>query len=419
MHASHSPARVPKRAPRLGSRNTLRTALTGLMVLGLGATAHAQPAIAEPTLSAAPEVASAPPSSATPAVGPLASARPKDVPGPLQGALSHAGCQPAQLLEHEGRLYAACGAGGVLVFEALADGTFVLRERRQSSGLSQSLFLRGDMIWVETSHLEARPLAELSASAEAFASPAGVPVPTAQPIGKLARYQASTSLLAPQRIGGLWSVEGALRPYLPLQSLGVALLASGAVTYRGERAWYAQLQLMPLGGTLTKGQDAGLLGGSVSAGYDHQYFSLGLGVGTLRRGEWHDDYDPVQHLSRSWVEHSYGLAVTQHARLGALDGLNFMLTNAFVLDKQRWRFGYFDLSFQVPLNRQTWLTAAGGGGRQAGFLYSELGLKRLLRGDRGSGSLFVKPSVGVAAIDNLHDGFGAGPMIACQVEWRR
>jgi hypothetical protein len=83
------------------------------------------------------------------------------------------------------------------------------------------------------------------------------------------------------------------------------------------------------------------------------------------------------------------------------------------------RFGFFDLNLQIPLNRQTWLTAAGGGGRQAGYLYGELGLKRLLRGDRGSGSLFVKPSVGVAGIDNHRDGFGAGPMIGCQLEWRR
>ena len=109
----------------------------------------------------------------------------------------------------------------------------------------------------------------------------------------------------------------------------------------------------------------------------------------------------------------------QQARLGALDGLNFMLTNAFVLVDQRWHFGYFDLTVQVPLNRKTWLTAAGGGAQQAGYAYGELGLRRLLRGDRGSGSLFVKPSVGAAGIDNRYDGYGFGPMIGCHFEWRR
>jgi hypothetical protein len=306
------------------------------------------------------------------------------------------------------------------------NGALVLSERRRVPGRAQALFVRREGIWVESSHIEAHPIEELSPSAGPSA-PSSVQTgalrapPRARPAAApVPRPTATYSKLAPPRRGRLLTVEGGLRPYLPMRALGFALLADATVTYHGAREWFVQAQLHPLGGTITNDdQDTSVFGGAASVGYDHRYFAFGLGLGTLRRGDYHSDFDPVQRRQREWVSHSFQLSITQSARVGALDGLSLSISNAFVLDDDRWRFGYFDLSGQIPLNRQTWLTLSGGGGDPAGYLYAEIGVRRLVRGDLGSGSLFVEPTVGVAGIDNRLDGVGPGPMIGCHLEWRK
>jgi hypothetical protein len=439
------------RAPRRSTWNTLGT-VAALLAASV-ATAHAAPPSAQAPGAEAPATLSAPstlPPGAAPATTPAAAMPPTGAPAPatppssppaalgadaestgaatedtLRAALSHWGCLPSDLLAVEQRWYAACGAGGVLVVEQREGAVLVLTERRPVPGRAHALFVRAGSIWVESTRIEAHPLEEFAASATG-PSAAGNPSARALSLSPLpgqtprANVRGPTySKLAPPRIGRLLTVEGGIRPYLPMRSLGVALLADAAVTYHGERAWYVQGQLHPLGATATKGDDASVFGASLSGGYDHPYFGVGLGLGTLRRSQFHSDFDPIQRRTRDWVEHSFGLSVTQALRLGALDGLSLALDTAFVLDDERWRFGYFDLTFQIPLNGQTWLLASGGGAREAGYLYAEVGLRRLIRGDLGSGSLFVEPSVGVAGIDNRLDGVGPGPMIGCHLEWRK
>ncbi|MEY4513714.1 MAG: hypothetical protein RLZZ450_5836 [Pseudomonadota bacterium] len=414
-------------------------------------TTQAQPLSAEPPSLVAPSPASPPyplPARALPAATPPAAAHAASPSAPAQGteatlqdavraALSHWGCLPSDLLAYQQRWYAACGADGVFVVERREDDVLVLAERRSVPGRAQSLFVREEVVWVESTRIEAHPLGEFVASAATAGSTSSAPLavpaerPTrpvyvSAPAGSLRRDAASASQrgatyskLAPPRVGRLLTVEGGIRPYLPMRSLGVALLADATVTYHGERAWYVQAQLFPLGATATKDTDASVFGFAASVGYDHPYFAVGLGVGALRRGQFHFDFDPIQRRDREWIEHSFGFSITQSLRVGALDGLSLTVANAFVLDSERWRYGYFDLTIQVPLNRQTWLTAGGGGAEEAGFLYAEVGLRRLVRGDLGSGSLFVEPSVGLAGIDNRIEGVGPGPMVGCHLEWRK
>lgn len=340
-------------------------------------------------------------------------------------ALSHWGCAPSDLLAHEQRWYAACGAAGVFVVDRREDDVLVLSERFAALGRAHALFVRGEVVWVESTRIEAHPLGEYAPTAGASSGPGaprslGVDLAAPRARADIRRApQKAYSKLAPPRVGRQLMVEGGIRPYLPMRSLGVAMLADASVTYHGERPWYVQAQFFPLGGTATKGMDASVFGVAASIGYDHPYFGVGVGLGSLRRGAFHSDFDPIQRRTRDWVEHSFGLSVTQALRVGALDGLSLTLLNAFVLDDERWRFGYFDLTFQIPLNRQTWLSSGGGGAEEAGYLYAELGLRRLVRGDLGSGSLFVEPSVGLAGIDNRLDGVGPGPMIGCHLEWRK
>jgi hypothetical protein len=338
----------------------------------------------------------------------------------------HWGCTPSDLLLYQQRWYAACGAAGVFVVERGQDDVLALSERHPVVGHAQALFVRRETVWVESSRIEAHPIGELAAVGAPVASDTTGPRAFSDDVYDRRRGatgpsapQRAYSMLAPPRPARVLRVEGGIRPYLPLRSLGVATLADASVTYHGESAWYAQAQFFPLGGTATKGADVSLFGFAASLGYDHHYFGVGLGLGTLRRGAFHADFDPIQRRTREWVEHSFGLSITQSLRVGALDGLSFSFSSAFVLDDERWRFGYFDLTAQIPLNRQTWLTVGGGGAEEAGYLYAEVGLRRLVSGDLGAGSLFVKPSAGVAGIDNRIDGVGPGPMVGCHLEWRK
>ena len=429
--ARTSGAPLRRTSKTLGAVATLLAALTG--------TARAEPPV-ESAPAAAPSPALAPPPVpprvASPIAPPMAPSEPTDTSGEagslpaheqttddgVRAALSSWGCEPSAVLVYQQRWYAACGVGGVLVVSRREGESFVLSERRAVPGRAHGLFVHEQTVWVESTRTEAHPFDELSSSVGA-ADPrtvptshrAGLPHASAEASAVGPAY----SKLTPPRRGRLLRVQGGFRPYLPMRSLGVATLADATVTYHGERAWYVQGQLQPLGGTATRGQDATVFGGAASAGYDHPYFAVGLGLGTLRRGDFHLDFDPIQHRTREWGEHSFGLSVTQALRVGALDGLSLSFANAFVLDAERWRFGYFDLRMQFPINRQTWLTLSGGGAQEADFLYAEVGLRRLIHGDLGAGTLFVEPSVGVAGVDNRIDGVGPGPMIGCHLEWRK
>lgn len=425
---------VSNRAPRFLTWKTFGPA--ALLALSVSTTAAQVPSVQLPgspdlAPTAAPSPATPPPAAApvTPAAGAPDERSWTTTKDAVRAALSHWGCVPSDLLAYEQRWYAACGAAGVFVVDRREDDVLVLSERRAVAGRAHALFVRGEAVWVESTRIEAHPIGEFTPSTGTGAASGVASVPRTLAVdlpahqgrayGVAERGQATYSKLAPPRVGRLLRVEGGIRPYLPMRSLGVAMLADAAVTYHGERAWYVQAQFFPLGGTATKGQDASVFGFATSVGYDHPYFGVGVGIGTLRRGAFHSDFDPIQRRTRDWVEHSFGLSVTQALRVGALDGLSFTLLSAFVLDNERWQFGFFDLAVQIPLNRQTWLTAGGGGAEQAGYLYAEVALRRLIHGDLGSGSLFVKPSVGVAGIDNRIDGVGPGPMIGCHLEWRR
>jgi hypothetical protein len=397
------------RAPSPVASSRMLGTLLALVLIGTTQRARAQDSAAQ-----APEPAAV---SAAPAVS----------DGVLHAALASWGCQASDVLEVSERWYVACGQGGVLVIARGDAGSLVLLERRLSSGQARALFSRGGTVWVESTLTEAHPLTELAQGRDAPASgPLGAvasPVRAAAP--PLAGHapappSPAPSWIAPARVGDLWTIEGALRPYLPLSSLSFAGMVDATLTYRGDRPWYAQVKLSPFGGVVGTGPDAALFGAIASGGYDHPYFAVGIGVGVLRRGQRHGEFDQISQRFREWTEHSAALTVTQSARLGALDGLSLNVTNAFALDEEKWLFGFVDVAIQVPINRQTWIVAQGGGGEQAGYFYAELGLRRMLRGSRDSGSLFVRPSIGVAGVDNRqHEGLQPGPMVGFHVEWRK
>lgn len=246
------------------------------------------------------------------------------------------------------------------------------------------------------------------------------------PIGASARVsvrRTSGSKLAPARRGGLLSIEGTLRPFLPIETLGFAMLGDLALTYRFDAPIYVRAEVRPFGVIVGNVRNSGAFGGFVQGGYDHQYFAVGLGVGALFNGEYQTVW--TGETSVTDRDEALDFAVTQNARLGAVDGLSLTIVNAFSLDADddRWQFGFFEGTAQVALGTRTWLLASGGGGARAGYVFVELGLRRLLRGDGGPGSLFLKPAVGLAGIDPREDGnsdqYYLGPMVSAHVEWRK
>jgi hypothetical protein len=240
---------------------------------------------------------------------------------------------------------------------------------------------------------------------------------------RISTRRISGSKLAPARRAGLWSIEGTLRPFLPIETLSFAMLGELALTYRMDAPAYLRVEVRPFGVIVGDVRNSGAFGGFFEGGYDHQYFSVGLGVGALFNGEDQSEWTGVEQVTSR--DEGLDLAVTQNARLGALDGLSLTISNAFSLDAddQRWHFGFFQGIAQVPLNTRTWLRASAGGGQRAGYIFSELGLRRLLQGDGGPGSLFLEPAVGFAGIDpreaDNSSQYYLGPMVAAHLEWRK
>lgn len=239
--------------------------------------------------------------------------------------------------------------------------------------------------------------------------------------GTLARKttrRLTANTVMPPRVGGVLLLEASLQPYLPIGTKGIGALADLSVTYLAERPFYARLELRPAGGILSADSEAGVFSGFALLGYDHQYFSLGLGVGMIEadRNSWSGNWEIADTASAK-----PSLAVKQAARLGARDGLHLGFTNSFVLGGSEWHYATTEVNAQVPVNERTWLTAQAAGGEVGRVARGAVGMRRLVRGNGGSGSLFVHPAVGVVGIARSSGDpvFDTGPMIGCSVEWRK
>jgi hypothetical protein len=248
----------------------------------------------------------------------------------------------------------------------------------------------------------------------------------AVPAGTLARATTrarTESIAAPPRFGGITIVEGGVRPYLTIGALGVAVLSDFAATYLGESSYFARLELKPLGGIWSAKTTTSVFAGHALLGYDHQFFAVGAGIGLVRaaRGEWKTDAGSTDGYLVP-ADMGAALSVKQMARLGSRDGLYLSVDNAFVLGGRRWHYAFVDVAVQIPLGKGRWLTLDGSGGGLARFMQVGLGLRRLVYGTGGPHSLFLRPSVGVAAVSGdkyVESDFFYGPMVGLHAEWRQ
>lgn len=192
-----------------------------------------------------------------------------------------------------------------LVNELLVDGEL------------RSVFLLGNQAWVEVAHAEARPLRQLPqpvSGAPPMASPEvrSAPVEVAPPLVAAAPPptaaaapvpNADDTVIGPARAGGVVVLSGSLRPMVPIGRLGVGIVADASLTWHATVPFAARLRLWPVA-AVTTAQGASL-GGSLDLFFDARFFAAGLGIGfgTSAGGG--------------------GLVLTQHLRLGAIEGLQF------------------------------------------------------------------------------------------------
>jgi hypothetical protein len=212
----------------------------------------------------------------------------------------------------------------------------------------------------------------------------------AVPVGAVAtrtRSQATASLAAPPRVGGVWHLEATARPFAALGELGGGILLSGTFGRRFATGLHLWAVVDPLGiADVEVGDSISAANGAVFATYDSQYFEMGLGLGGQTVNESGFELEPGS-----------GLSGAQYIRLGAVDGLNLALRSSVVLFHSEFAFGGMVGSAQIPVTRGYWLQFGGGGG-DVGYGYGEIGLRVLLRGNGGAGSTFLSVSVGGAAV---------------------
>jgi hypothetical protein len=239
----------------------------------------------------------------------------------------------------------------------------------------------------------------------------------------------------PPEVRDIWSVAFDARPFLALGSLGGGALVDFRAVRRFESPVSLALRISPFGFIATNENSVVTFAANLLVSYDSRLFESGLGLGMSKvvdvESEFHEG-PPT----------NYAASIAQYIRLGATDGIHVGLLTHFVLFDEQFQFGGAQVHGQVPLgvlDTPAWVIARGGGG-VPGHAFGEVGLRILVRGNGGPGSLFLTPTVGGGGIyENLYTQCAdpesvstsnastgvcpqeigsAGPLIGFGMEWR-
>jgi hypothetical protein len=159
-------------------------------------------------------------------------------------------------------------------------------------------------------------------------------------------------------------------------------------------------------------------------GLDTQFVEVGLGVGGA-------SVNQNSTIGTGGQPSTSALSVVEEGRLGARDGLSLSVESSAIAANQKFDLGYFVATLQIPLSKSMMLITRGGGGR-VGFGYGDLGMRVLVRGNGGRGTVALTGFLGGAVImENLcsanpdspfnsacNEATLAGPSLGGAVEWR-
>jgi hypothetical protein len=240
--------------------------------------------------------------------------------------------------------------------------------------------------------------------------------------GSRAACAATGAESSPPRPAGTWELDTMLRAFLALERLGGGFLLSAGVGYRFESNVHVRAQLDPFGIGDAEGEDASApLAGFVYLGYDQRLFEVGLGIG-----------GQTVHSVPIGTELGSGTLLVQGLRMGSVDGLHLALRSDVVLFHSEFSFSGFSGAGQIPVGDASWLLFRGAGGN-AGYGYGEIGVKVLLRGNGGQGSMFLTVAAGGAVVfrsetfrslgpGTISEGTAStstsGPMVGAGATWR-
>lgn len=195
--------------------------------------------------------------------------------------------------------------------------------------------------------------------------------------------------IAPERVPGV-SMGLSVMPVL---GSGFAIMGDAFVAVRARRAFSARLIIDRIGHTLSVEDgdpEFGVFDGSLVLGYDHRYFEMSFGVG-LTRARIDDFTRRLNGIAPTFV---------MGMRFGALDGLHVEVSSSLVASDGETDFSKIAVRMQWPLSVGRWLVVRGSGSGPSGYGWGEIGLRILTRGQRGSGSLFITPSIGGGGLFN-------------------
>ena len=201
------------------------------------------------------------------------------------------------------------------------------------------------------------------------------------------------TLAAPAMWRSMTRVQAIARPLLAIDHLGGGALSTLSVSRYFQPPLRAGIELAPVGLLIERTrpeQGYGTQGGTGVVGelraflaYSTDFFEVGLGMGPEFA---------AQNTTR--------LSLAPMVRLGSLDGLRLVVTNAYSYEDRdndpRFRFGSLTVEIGIPLNHQLTLDLQGGGSSRWGF--GALALDTYLRGTGGPGTLILHTGVGAASI---------------------
>jgi hypothetical protein len=336
-------------------------------------------------------------------------------------------CEPRALAREGAQVYVACGPSGLLLLDATDPRKPTVAARVPTDGDAVGLHLVDGKVWVQIAYVEARPAATLLRAARPAQVP-GAPLPS-RPAGLEPAAEQGTApargrpLVAPPRLGNLWEIDVGTHAFLPIGNIGFGLLGAAGAAYRFEAPVAIYADLAPIGVAGGKQGTIGTAGAEALVALDTQLFELGLGFGGVT-------------LNSPTTDSTGSMAFAQKARLGARDGLAFFYRSTVVVDNDKFALGSLDGFVQIPMSQRWWLLAGGGGG-PVGYAYGDLGVRYLIRGDLGPGSLLLTGTMGGAGVFKttrtlttytVSGGYSyysiaksadyAGPSLGISLEWR-
>lgn len=194
----------------------------------------------------------------------------------------------------------------------------------------------------------------------------------------------------PTRTGGMLTIEGAIRPFLGVNTLAFGMINDLRVSYRFGVPFKLTLALDPFG--LVVGRDGSGLPGhaGVIGALDADYFGFGFGVGY------------------AWsLAKQTGVSFRQGFRFGAYDGVMFEGSNEFILalptpegydgptrSEAEFIWGGARGIFRWPTGPRSRM-ALEGGGAVNGYAFGLLDLYVALAGTGGPGTFWLRVGGGV------------------------